>query len=58
VEILCTHIWKWKSETYWNSSRNGGGDYREWWRGWILLWYIVTIFFLYLNFYFLFYCAV
>jgi hypothetical protein len=23
VEILCTHVYKWKNETCWNYSRNG-----------------------------------
>jgi hypothetical protein len=45
VEILCTHVGKWKKGTCWNCSRNGRrGDNGEWWRGWIQLWRIVRIF--------------
>jgi hypothetical protein len=29
MEILCTHIWKWRNETYWNYSRNGGKGIKE-----------------------------
>jgi hypothetical protein len=29
VEILCTHVWKWKNETCWNNSRNGEGGIKE-----------------------------
>jgi hypothetical protein len=29
VEILCTHVQKWKNETCWNYSRNGGGEIKE-----------------------------
>jgi hypothetical protein len=52
VQILCTHVCKWKNETCWNYSRNGK------WGGWrrmlekvnsylnsqIYLWYIVRTF--------------
>jgi hypothetical protein len=24
MEILCTHIWKWKNKVCWNYSKNGG----------------------------------
>jgi hypothetical protein len=26
VEILCTHVWKWKNDTCWDHSRNGGEE--------------------------------
>jgi hypothetical protein len=29
VEILCTHAWKWKNETCWNYSKNGGEGIKE-----------------------------
>jgi hypothetical protein len=29
VEILCTHVCKWKNETYWNCSGMGGGGLKE-----------------------------
>jgi hypothetical protein len=29
VEILCTHVYKWKNETCWDYSRNGGRRIRE-----------------------------
>jgi hypothetical protein len=29
VGILCIHVWKWKDETCWNYSRNGGGRIKE-----------------------------
>jgi hypothetical protein len=33
VQILCAHVYKWKDETYFDYSRNGGErDKEEWWR--------------------------
>jgi hypothetical protein len=29
VQILYTHVCKWKNETCWNYSRNGGGGIKE-----------------------------
>jgi hypothetical protein len=29
VEIFCTHLCKWKNETCWNYSRNGGEEIKE-----------------------------
>jgi hypothetical protein len=29
MEILRTHVWKWKNEVCWNCSRNGGGKIKE-----------------------------
>jgi hypothetical protein len=29
MEILRTHVWKWKNETWWNYSRNGGEKIKE-----------------------------
>jgi hypothetical protein len=29
VEIFFTHVCKWKNETCWNCSRNGGREYRR-----------------------------
>jgi hypothetical protein len=29
VEILCTNVWKWKNETCWNYSKNGGRGIKE-----------------------------
>jgi hypothetical protein len=29
VEMLCTHVWKWKNKICWNYSRNGGKRIKE-----------------------------
>jgi hypothetical protein len=29
VVEICAQVWKWKNETYWNYSRNGGGVERR-----------------------------
>jgi hypothetical protein len=45
MQILCTHVCKWKNETCWNCSRNGvRGNKGQWFRVWIQLWCIVTTF--------------
>jgi hypothetical protein len=34
VEIICTHVRKWKNETCWNYSENKEkGDKGKWWLG-------------------------
>jgi hypothetical protein len=38
LQILCTHVCKWKSENCWNYSWFGGG--RNKMMGWIQVWYI------------------
>jgi hypothetical protein len=41
MQIVCTQVCKWKSETWWNYSRNGGREKKgQWWRGWIQVWHI------------------
>jgi hypothetical protein len=40
VEILGTHVWKWKMRPAETVPGMGG----EWWRGWIQLWYTVRTF--------------
>jgi hypothetical protein len=45
VDMLCTHICKFKNETYWNGSRTGEkGNKGERWGEWIQLWYIARTF--------------
>jgi hypothetical protein len=41
--ILCTQVCKWKNETCWNSSRNGGRITKTM-EGWLQLWYIIPSF--------------
>jgi hypothetical protein len=44
LKILFTHVCKWKNESCWNISRNGGRVNKgEWWREWIQVWYIIRI---------------
>jgi hypothetical protein len=43
VEILCTGVWRWKNETCWNCSRNGGRK-RGMMEGVSSLWYILRTF--------------
>jgi hypothetical protein len=43
VQILCTHVFKWKNDTCWNYSRNGEGQWRrmiEWGKFKYDIWYI------------------
>jgi hypothetical protein len=50
VQMLCTRVCKWKNETWWNYSRNGGGGIKENdGRGWIQVWYIWYIIRIFVN---------